>query len=153
MIPKFLELEKDEDYKIFYYKNYCKKPIITFDGIPIYFKKERFEHAFYESSDRRGSKDIFSPNRARRLLWIKYILQNNLATVLQGWNRKKKIYDPCMRVAFRWDEFVVIVRISFRKDGKIKGNFVTCYLADNSIGKIKKAPKWNKEDCIKNLGR
>ena len=30
-------------------------------------------------------------------------------------------------------------------------NFVTCYLADNSIDKIRAAPIWDIDKCLKNL--
>jgi len=153
MKPEFLELSTIDEYKEFYESNYCKKPIITFDDIPIYFAKNKFSHAFYESSDKRGSKDIFSETRAKRMSWIKPILESKNATILQGWDKKTKSYKPCVRVAFEWEEFVVIVRLSLKRNGNIKGNFITCYLADNSIEKIKRAPKWNLEDCLKYFGR
>ncbi len=66
-MPDFLELKTLYEYKTYYEENYCKRPIITFDKIPVYFGKDRFEHAFFESSDRRGAKDIFSKIRAKRM--------------------------------------------------------------------------------------
>ena len=32
---------------------YCKQEIYTFDGIRVYFYDDNFDHAFYESTDRR----------------------------------------------------------------------------------------------------
>jgi len=147
----FLELDSIEDYRKYYEENYCKKPIITFDHIPVYFHKNRFSHAFYESSDRRGAKDVFSYIRAKRMSWIKFILKSKYAHILQGWDKRKKKYDPCMRVAYEYEQFVVVVRISLKKNGRLKGNFITCYQADNSFKKIKKSPLWNKEECLKYL--
>ena len=147
----FLELDTIEDYRKYYEENYCKKPLLTFDDIPVYFAKNRFNHAFYESSDRRGAKDIFSTTRAKRMGWIKIILSSKKAIILQGWDRKKKKYDPCMRVAYEYEQFVVVIRISLKKNGTLKGNFITCYQADNSFEKIKESPLWNKEKCLKYL--
>ncbi|WP_456479725.1 hypothetical protein [Nautilia sp.] len=148
---KYLILNGVDEYKKYYETEYCKAPIFTFDNIPIYFHKNRFSHAFYESSDRRNSKDVFSQERAKRMRWIKSILKSNTATILQGWNKKKKQYEPCLRVAYEYEKFVVIVRISLKNDDTLKGNFITCYYADNSFQKIEKSPIWNKEDCLKYL--
>jgi len=153
MPPKLLILSCEMEYQVYYEEKYCKCPIVTYDGIPIYFPKNKFDHAFYESSDRRGSDDIFSDVRAQRMGWIKEILQSPTATLYQGWNKKKKTYDPCGRVAFEYEQFVVVVRLSLKGDGTLKGNFITCYQADNSLDKIKQSPLWDKNKCIEKLKR
>ncbi|MDM8548182.1 hypothetical protein QUF61_16960 [Candidatus Venteria ishoeyi] len=33
-------------------------------------------------------------------------------------------------------------------NGALKANFITCYQADNSMDKIRKAPIWSKEDYL-----
>ena len=38
-----------------------------------------------------------------------------------------------------------------KADGTLKANFVTCYDANNSIGKIRQSPLWNKQDCLNAL--
>lgn len=151
MPPELIELTSEGEYRGYYEKEYCQGPIVTFDGIPVYFAKFKFDHAFFESSDRRGADDIFSSIRAKRIGWIKTILQSNTATIYQGWDQKKKRYNPCGRVAFEFEQFVVIIRLSLKKDGSLKGNFVTCYQANNSISKIQQSPVWDKEECIEML--
>lgn len=146
-----LILLSEIEYKTYYEDNYCKNPLITSDGIKIYFQKSRFSHAFFESSDRRGSNDVFSFTRAERMDWIKMTLTSESATLYQGWIKSKGAYDPTSRVAFEFEEFVVIVRLSLNKKGELKGNFITCYQANNSIGKIKSSPLWKKEDCLSEL--
>jgi hypothetical protein len=153
MLPKLLEFIKESEYKNHFEKTYCQKPLMAHGGIPIYFAKSRFEHSFFESSDRRGLKDIFSKTRAERMDWIAITLKSPSATLYQGWNRKKRCYEPNTRVAFEFEEFVVVVRISLKRDGTLKGKFITCYQADNSIEKIKKSPRWNIEKCMENLKR
>jgi len=151
MPPELLILSCETEYQTYYEENYCKCPIVTYDGIPIYFPKNKFDHAFYESSDRRGSNDIFSYVRAQRMNWIKEILQSETATLYQGWNKKTKTYDPCGRVAFEYEQFVIVVRLSLKSDGSLKGNFITCYQANNSLEKIKQSPLWDKDKCIEKL--
>jgi uncharacterized membrane protein YhdT len=36
--------------------------------------------------------------------------------------------------------------------GSLKANFVTCYQADNSIGKIRSSPAWFRAACLRLLG-
>jgi len=151
MPPELLILSCEIDYQKYYEEEYCKCPIVTYDGIPIYFSKYKFNHAFYESSDRRGSNDIFSSVRAQRMGWIKVTLQSSTATLYQGWNKRERTYDPCRRVAFEYEQFVVIIRLSLKRDGTLKGNFITCYQADNSLSKIIQSPLWDKNKCIEKL--
>ena len=151
MPPELLILACEMKYQEYYEEEYCKCPILTHEGIPIYFSKYKFDHAFYESSDRRGANDVFSNVRAQRMGWIKEILQSPTATLYQGWNKKEKAYDPCGRVAFEYEQFVVVVRLSLKSDGSLKGNFITCYQADNSLAKIKQSPLWDKSKCIEKL--
>jgi|GEM_PF-1581744 len=45
---------------------------------------------------------------------------------------------------------------SLRKEhkvwGEIKGNFITCYVADRNIDQIEKSPIWDFTKCLKKLG-
>lgn len=151
MSPSFILYDTPDEYKAHYEEHYCKKPIITFDDIPVFFPKDKFSHAFYESSDRRGSKDLFSLERSKRIEWIRLTLESREALLFQGWDSKKKCYHPDSRVSVVYDNFVVVIRLSLKRNGKLKANFITCYQADNSIGKIKNSPIWDKEECMKEL--
>lgn len=148
MFPPFVDYVTEVEYQAHYEAHYCQRPITTFDGIKVFFGKDKFDHAFYESSDRRGSKDTFSDLRAKRMDWIKATLENPNAALYQGWDFKSRQYKPDGRVSVVYGDFVVVIRLSLNKNGVLKGNFITCYEADNSIGKIKSSPLWDKEDCL-----
>ena len=89
--------------------------------------------------------------RAQRMDWIGATLADPAAARFQGWDKSRRRYDPthCVNVVF--EDFVVVLRLGLRVDGSLKANFVTCYQADNSIGKIRTSPLWNREDCINAL--
>ena len=50
---------------------------------------------------------------------------------------------PARRVSVVYENYVVIIQLSKKHDGTLKGHFKTAYVADNSIGKIRNSPKWN----------
>lgn len=143
--PPLIKLPTEKDYKNIFEKEYCKKPIITFDEIPIWFNKRMFYHAFFKSSKRDKIKDIFSLVRAERIMWIKETLQNHKAIQYQGWDRKKRKYRNVVRIDLIFDDYVVISSIWKLKNGLYKGKFKTAFVADNSIHKIKASPKWVKK--------
>jgi len=140
----------DEDvsfYKRIFDEHYCKKPIKTFDNILVFFKEFNFEHAFYESLNRKTKdKSKFSYKRANRIYWIKWVLENPNAKLYKGYNHKTKSYDGSRRVALCADNYVVVIELN--KKGK-KAKFITAYIADgiNSRGEkaidlIKNGEKW-----------
>lgn len=153
MYPPKVIYSTVEEYRAHYEEYYCKVPIITIDGIKIFFPKDAFDHAFFESSDWQGAKDVFSKIRAERINWITATLQNPNAMMYQGWDGFNKRYVPDRRVSVVYEDFVVIIGLSLSRKGELKGNFITCYQADNSIRKIKTSPHWNKDLCIKKLQR
>lgn len=151
MAPAFFQYSTEQEVQQHYEDTYCKAPIITFDGIPVYFPSAVFRHAFYESSNRRGNKDVFSQPRAERIDWIKHALQDPAANRYQGWDGKKKRYVPSRRVTVIVNDFVVVIRLTKKRDGTLKGHFVTCYVANNSINKIRQSPEWDKVTCLADL--
>ncbi len=150
-LPPLLHLSSESEYKAYYEREYCGNEITTHDGIRIYFRKGKFGHAFYESSNWDSHKDQFSSIRAQRLEWIKATLTNPDAKLYMGWDKWKKRYDATHRVCVRYEDFVVVIRLSLTASGDLKGEFVTCYQADNSMGKVEKSPEWNREQCISEL--
>jgi hypothetical protein len=96
----------------------------------------------YESSHRINIKDLFSKDRSARIDWIKDTLENPDSKLYVGWDKAKKRYDSASRVAVVYEEFVVVIRITATANGTRKGQFVTAYLADNSIGNIRGSPRW-----------
>ena len=70
--PPLVRYETESQYRTYFERVYCKKKIVTFDGIPVKFKKADFNHAFFEST--RDKDDTFSRKRAQRIDWIKSAL-------------------------------------------------------------------------------
>jgi hypothetical protein len=96
----------------------------------------------YESSKRDSNKDQFSTARSERVDWIRETLTNPKADLYQGWDRKRKGCDPSARVAVVYEEFVVVIRIYSGSSGGKRARFLTAYLAQDSIGKIRGMPRW-----------
>ncbi|MBK5242371.1 hypothetical protein [Clostridium sp.] len=147
MRPDLISYTDIEEYRQHFIENYCdaSSPTQTFDGIQVYFYSDMFDHAFFESSDRRGSKDVFSTKRAERIDWIKSVLQDEYAELYEGYDSKSKTCDNSRRVAIiTEDDYVVIIR--FTKG--IKAKFVTAYVADSghTATKIRTSPKWTKKE-------
>lgn len=144
-LPDKVIYAEESEYRAHFEQVYCQGPIITADGIRVYFKKYQFNHCMFESSKRDKIKDVFSSARAERIGWIKETLTNPDAELYQGWDREKKRVNPDSRVAIAYEDFVVIIRLHRKKGIPItSADFITAYQADNSIGKIKKMPKWEK---------
>tara|TARA_R110001583_G_scaffold45139_3_gene142532 strand:- start:716 stop:1183 length:468 start_codon:yes stop_codon:yes gene_type:complete len=149
-LPPLLHYGSVAEYKRHYERCYQRSTIITFDGIRVYFKPQKFGHAFYENSQKRkGPKDEFSPVRAQRMDWIKATLENPNAKIYQGWNKEIRAYQEDRRVSVIYDDFVVVIELSLSKQGELKGNFITCYVADKSIDQINKSPEWDLDKCLK----
>ncbi len=71
-LPPLLDYQTVDEYKRHYEKHYQRGNIVTFEDIRIYFKPQKFGHAFYENSQKKeGPKDRFSYERAQRMDWIK----------------------------------------------------------------------------------
>lgn len=138
--PPLLEHGKLEVYRGFYKVNYCLKPIRTHDGIAVRFQQRQFDHITRESSNCDGVKDTFSPERAKRLGWIKLALEDPELILRAGWDKKTKRYDHKRRVTLMIDDFVVVIRLK----SSAEAEFVTCYVADSprTRQKLKEGPRW-----------
>jgi hypothetical protein len=147
VICSFIINENETFYKNIYEEFYCKLPIFTFDNILVFFKKDNFNHAFFESSNRKmKDKSIFSYKRANRIYWIKWVLQNSNAQLYKGYNHRTKRYDNSRRVTVCVDNYIVVVELNKKKN---KAKFITAFIADgiNNKGKktidlIKSGEKW-----------
>ena len=53
-MPPLLKLPDQAAYRVHYERKLCRGGIVTHDGIPVFFRKEDFDHASFESSTRRG---------------------------------------------------------------------------------------------------
>ncbi len=152
-LPPLVLYPTAAEYRTHFEQGYCRSVIATFDGIRVYFSIGHFEHCFYESSARNGLKDVFSPVRAQRIDWIKATLEHPQACLFAGWNKKERYVESTRRVAVVFEDFAVIVQMGLKLNGELRGNFVTCYQADNSITKIRASPVWTREACLAELQR
>ncbi len=125
-------------------EEYCRKVIKTHDGIRVHFYDSNFDHAFYESSVRNGSrnksksKDVFSRQRTARMMWIKDVLADKDAKMYVGYDSKTKKYSRTKRVSVVKGDYVVVIQL-YKED---QARFITAYVADNSISKIMNGPEW-----------
>lgn len=138
--PPLVQYQTADEYRAHYEQVYCRKPIITFDGIAVRFRKNRFDHCFYESTLRNQIKDEFSVQRAERIDWIEAALHDPDAELYVGWDGRKKRYDRNHRVSLVVSNYVVVIRLSSIKSAQ----FVTAFGADSpsTLQKIKRNPKW-----------
>lgn len=146
-LPALVYYDNECYYREHYKRHYCRQAIYTSDGIRIFFDANRFEHAFYEGE----GKWEFSPVRAQRIDWLAATLSNPSSNLYQGFIKRTNQYDPGRRVAVVFEDFVVVVSLSMRKDETLKGKFITCYQADRSIDKIRQSPEWTIEACLEHL--
>ena len=140
--PQLLRLADPAAYQAHFVAKYCQGPIPTFDGIKVWFRPNKFQHDFFESSNRDGIKDQFSVQRAERMDWIEATLNDPTATLKQGWIKAERRHDPQRRVAVVKGNYVVVIAIN-RRNPK-KANFVTAFVADtqHTLNQILTSPSW-----------
>jgi hypothetical protein len=134
----FLCCNTIQEYRRHFESVYCKGPVMTFDGIPVRFRKRDFDHAFFESME--SQDDTFSQQRATRMDWIRTALQDPNAERFIGWNKKKKRYDSLRRVTVVKENYVVVIAL----DKRGRANFITAYVADSprTLMMIRRSPVW-----------
>lgn len=134
----------EEELRELWRAEYCRRIIKTHDGIRVRFYDNNFDHAFYESSSRKrskeGKKDILSYVRLERMLWIKDVLADASADMYVGYNTAIKSYDKSRRVSVVKGDYVVVIWLKNDEEA----TFITAYVADSSIEKIIKSPRWKK---------
>ena len=86
--PPFLHYKSNQEYRKHFELVYCRGPVLTFDGIPVRFRKRDFDHAFFETVNNKD--DTFSVKRAQRMDWIKAALQDPGAERYMGMGQKKE---------------------------------------------------------------
>lgn len=150
-LPPLLQLPDVAAYRQHFVDTYCRGVIKTHDGIRVFFKQDKFDHAFYESTNRDGTKNAFSWVRAERMNWIDATLRNPTAVRYQGWIARTRSYDPARRVDLLYEDFVVVLGLGLNRDRALRANFITCYQADNSVAKVRTSPLWTREACLNAL--
>ena len=121
---------------------YCTNDICTFDNVKVRFYEDMFDHAFYESADRKKKdKSILSYNRLEKIYWIKEALQDNSAILKQAWNNDSKEYFKDRRVAIVKGNYVVVIRFT----GILKAKFVTAFEKED-ISNILSGPDFKRTE-------
>ena len=159
MYPSLLELNSKEEYRTQWEIHYCQQPILTFDEIRVWFRKNDFDHAFYESVKSKNSKDVFSKKRAERLHWIKAALQDPASERFVGWDNIKKRCDQTRRVTIVMGNYVVVIALLSKKVNEAQ--FITAYVGDtvgrsgrlSTIDLIRSSPPWESKEIKKPLIR
>lgn len=144
--PALITFTSEADCRAHFERVYCQGPVATFDGIMVRFRKNDFDHCFFESTRRNGVKDQFSQPRSERIDWIKAALEDPHSESYEGWDSSKKRYDRRRRAAIVMGDYVVIIAFT----GTGTADFVTAYLADtparpgrlSTIDKIRSGPRW-----------
>jgi len=138
--PPLVSYTTELEYKSHYERVYCRGPIHTFDGIDVWFRKEQFEHCFYESSKRDDIKDVFSWRRAERIDWIKAALQDPLSELYFGWDNKRKRHNRKRRVLIVQGNYIVIITL---RRNMVEANFVTAFIdLPHTLSQIRGSPRW-----------
>ena len=137
----------EEELRSLWISTYCdtETPIYTFDSIQVKFHADMFDHAFYESQNRKKrDKSILSLNRCQKMLWIKDTLQDPTAILKQGWDRENKKYMKNRRVAIVKNNYVVIIQLFNRNSAR----FISAYEMSEPVNlmKIFTSPNWNSND-------
>jgi len=144
MPPQLVHYQTEVEYRNHYEDKYCRSSIYTFDGFRIFFPKQQFDDAFFESANRlKRDKSVFSRRRAERMDWIGAALQDSTAELYAGWDRDKKMVNYNRRVTLVYGDYVVILNLNLKKSSAI---FITAYIADaGTITKIRGGPKWEQK--------
>lgn len=138
--PPLVNYHTELEYRSHFEQSYCQGAIVTFDGISVRFRKDDFDHAFFESV--QAKDDTFSTLRAERIDWIQAALLDPHSDRYVGWDNKRKRYDGKRRVTVVMGNFVVIIALLNQQGDKAR--FITAYVADSgrTISKIRQSPKW-----------
>jgi hypothetical protein len=136
--PPLVNYSLEEEYRRHFERVYCSGPVVTFDDIPVRFRKKDFDHAFFES--RQAKDDTFSIIRAERIDWIKAALKDTHSERYVGWDNKQKRYDRKRRVALVMGSYVVVIALTAAGSGI----FITAYVADSekTLKLIRQGPRW-----------
>ena len=143
--PPKVNYKTEDEYRRHFSSVYCRKPIVTPDGVEVRFRKTDFDHCMYVTSPSLSKKVAFSPVRAERIDWIGATLRDPAAAAYQGWDRRRKLVDPSRRVTVAYEDFIVVVQTWKAPDGSCRGKFITAYPAGSDIGLVRSKPKWQKQ--------
>lgn len=141
MPPALVHYRTESEYRRHYEQHYCQAVIVTFDRLRVFFPKQQFDDAFFESANRTArDKSVFSYVRAERIDWIRAALEDPAAELYQGWDRDKKRVARSRRVTIVFGDYVVVLQVT---SGGASATFITAYAAGiETLRKIRSNPKW-----------
>ena len=141
MPPALVHYITEAEYRTHYERCYCRVVIHTFDGMRVYFPKQQFDDAFFESANRKArDKSVFALERAERIDWIRAAVEDPTAELYQGWDRDRKVIVPGRRIALVFDNYVVVLQVYNERSA---ATFITAYVASSdTIRKIRGNPRW-----------
>jgi len=136
-LPPLLLLPGEQAYRAHYEAQYVRRTVKTFDGIPVRFYADQFEHAFYGRAVHRGPKTALDLARAQRMDWIGWCLGNDS---LELYRRRVK-GDLRRLVLEPSTPYVVVIEV---RAGGTYGVFITAYVADDAstLPKIRSNNRW-----------
>ena len=141
-LPTLVIYTTEAEYRNHFIDKYVGQAnsVITFDGLIVRFFPESFDHAFFTSSRRKfPRKNQFDRDRAERIDWIKYILENPTMEVY----RRVMPNGKMRRIALEpTTPYTVIVQINLKYPTQAR--FITAYIVNSqsALRKMRSNPKW-----------
>lgn len=147
MPPALVFYDSVDEYKRHYKREYCAAKIYTHDNIRVFFRQEKFNHAFYKGQ----RKQDFAKERAERIDWIKAALVSTSSIQYKGYHEDEGVLDY-RRTSLFYEGYVVILQMRLAKDNELVADFVTAWPASKkSKAKIQTSPIWSYDDCVNYL--
>jgi hypothetical protein len=145
--PELLKLAGEAEYRSHFLSAYVGQAHFTVDHIRVRFYSEHFDHAFFESSNRKlPTKDTFSRDRAERMPWIAATLSDPNALLVAGWLKAQNTYTHDRRACILANQYNVVIRLGKAPN---TATFVTAYpLSPTTSAKILTAPAWDRAKCL-----
>ena len=154
--PAKVYYKTEEEYFEHYKRVYCREKVFTFDGIRVFFDPKRFFHAFYELDKTKlygGHKSKFCFVRAKRIDWIKNVLESENSILYKGYNKNVGYISDRRVAVISDDKYVVVLNMFFNSDNELCAKFNTAYCANKSYNTIISGMLWDRkecENCLKN---
>lgn len=141
--PQLLNFEHDDEYLDRYRDVYCTNPIITFDGFQVRFRRADYFHLFCKEEYEGGPRNVFVPQRAQRMDWIKTTLEDNAATLKFGWDRRTRGTMFDRRVALVQGNYTVTIQFEAADSARI----VTAFVMDvpANVSNLLLQPTWEQD--------
>lgn len=141
--PPLVHYPSVDEYRAHFERVYCRGPVVTFDGIPVRFRKPDFNHCMQKTArGRSGEKVGWAADRLERIDWIKATLEHPQAELYFGWDNKKRAMTRDRRVAVVFGGYVVVIA-TLPRHGGLEGRFVTAYSMDaNGLAKVRGMQRW-----------